>query len=325
IGGSRPSYSGGATRRFFAHSISVARSPAGRNLYGAGRRLASWRSRSTFEGRIFPTRSGAKWRSWRRAAAWNVEARTPLTPSPPSRARSSPAALSVNVTARICGAANAPDSTWCAIRWVIVVVLPEPAPARMHTGPRTASAARRWSAFRPSRAPTRPPYREPRRAGVPLVQRVFEDGLGAGADRLPAHRAELRHHPERVGVGDEPLELAERLLEPLGIDRGAGGAHDLGVRGGPDHLAVVPEHLVHLLAGPRAGEDDRDLRLVAARQADHLLCEIEDADRLAHVEHVHLPAAAHRPRLHDERRGLGDRHEEARHLGVRDGDGPARS
>ena len=58
-------------------------------------------------------------------------------PSASSRERSSPAALSVNVTARISSARNAPLVTWCAIRCVIVVVLPEPAPARMHTGPRT--------------------------------------------------------------------------------------------------------------------------------------------------------------------------------------------
>jgi hypothetical protein len=53
--------------------------------------------------------------------------------------------LSVKVTARIWSAANTPDATWFAMRRVIVVVFPEPAPARMHTGPRTASTARRCS------------------------------------------------------------------------------------------------------------------------------------------------------------------------------------
>ena len=53
----------------------------------------------------------------------------------------------MNVTARICDGRNAPEATWLAIRCVIVVVLPEPAPARMQTGPRTASTARRCSAF----------------------------------------------------------------------------------------------------------------------------------------------------------------------------------
>ena len=50
-------------RRFFAHSISVARSPAGRNLNGAGSPFAIWRSTSAFDGRIVPTVSGAKCRS----------------------------------------------------------------------------------------------------------------------------------------------------------------------------------------------------------------------------------------------------------------------
>ena len=37
-----------------------------------------------------------------------------------------------------------------AIRWVMARVLPVPAPARMHTGPRTASAAARCSGSRSS-------------------------------------------------------------------------------------------------------------------------------------------------------------------------------
>ena len=52
--------------------------------------------------------------------------------------------------------ANRARATCHAIRRVIVVVFPEPAPARMQTGPRTASAARRCSGFSPSRI-TEPP------------------------------------------------------------------------------------------------------------------------------------------------------------------------
>ena len=85
-----------------------------------------------------------------------MRASTPSTPSRASRARISPAALSVKVTARIWSERTAPDETCQAIRRVIVVVFPEPAPARMQTGPRTASAARRCSSFRPSRI-TEPP------------------------------------------------------------------------------------------------------------------------------------------------------------------------
>ncbi len=86
-----------------------------------------------------------------------MRASTPTTPSPASRAFITPAALSVNVTARISLARKASEATCHAIRRVIVVVLPEPAPARMHTGPRTASAARRCSGFRPSRTSTERP------------------------------------------------------------------------------------------------------------------------------------------------------------------------
>ena len=82
IGGSRSRaaarYSSGGMRRFFAHSISVARSPAGRNLNGAGSAFAIWRSANAFDGRILPdlarARSGAAGAS---AAEWNVLARTP--------------------------------------------------------------------------------------------------------------------------------------------------------------------------------------------------------------------------------------------------------
>ena len=105
--------------------------------------------------RIRPGRSPRARMSWESAAEWKVRASTPSTPSASSRRRISPAALSVKVTARISSERNAPEATCCAIRRVIVVVLPEPAPARMQTGPRTASAARRCSGFSPSS--TEPP------------------------------------------------------------------------------------------------------------------------------------------------------------------------
>src|SRR5438105_12252041 len=246
-------------RRFFAHSISVARSPAGRNLYGAGSEFAIWRSASAFDGRILPTDCGAKCRSCLSAAEWKVDARTPAAPSAASRSFSSPAALSLNVTAMICAGANAAPATCCAIRRVIVVVFPVPAPARMHTGPRTASAARRCSGFSPSRGSTRAPYPRLRRDSVPLVQRVLEHRLAARSDRLCDHRAELGDERQGVTFVDEALEPGEGLLEPRGVDLGPRGAHDLRVRGRADGLALVPEHLVQLLTGARAREDDRDV------------------------------------------------------------------
>ncbi len=70
-----------------------------------------------------------------------MRASTPSTPRPASRVLSSPAAFSVNVTARIWDAGNVSVATWYAIRCVMVVVFPVPAPARMATGPRFARAA----------------------------------------------------------------------------------------------------------------------------------------------------------------------------------------
>ncbi len=51
--------------------------------------------------------------------------------------------------------------------------------------------------------------------------------------------------------------------------------------------------------------------------------EVEDAHRIAHVEHEHVAAAADAAGLHDQLRGLVDRHEVARHLGVGDRHRPA--
>ena len=76
--------------------------------------------------------------------------------------------------------------------------------------------------------------------------------------------------------------------------------------------------------GRDADERDRDVRLrLLAGEADHVAGEVEDLHRLAHVEHVDLAAAADRAGLHDERHGLRDRHEVARHLRMRHGHRPA--
>ena len=64
-------------------------------------------------------------------------------------ALSSPAAFSVKVTARNMLGREGAGATWTAIRWVTVVVLPVPAPARIATGPRVARAASRWAGLSP--------------------------------------------------------------------------------------------------------------------------------------------------------------------------------
>src|SRR4051812_28238781 len=142
----------------------------------------------------------------------------------------------------ICAGAKAPVATCCAMRRVIVVVLPEPAPARMQTGPRTASAARRCSGFRPSSGSTEAPYRRlrrppvtepellaPRGASTPSVQGVFEYRFGTDALRFRDHRAQLGHELGIRALVGEPLELGDRLFEPAVVDHRARSLHDLRV------------------------------------------------------------------------------------------------
>src|SRR5680860_719218 len=116
----------------------------------ATRRITGTLEGSTSGRRPLPS-CGRKWRSCAQAAAWKVAARiVPGTPSSRSRWRSSPAALSVKVTASTSDGEATSASTWWAMRWVIVRVLPVPAPARMHTGPCSASAAWRWAGLSPA-------------------------------------------------------------------------------------------------------------------------------------------------------------------------------
>ena len=135
--------------------------------------------------------------------------------------------------------------------------------------------------------------------------------------RRAHHRAQLGHQLERVALGDELLQLGDPLLEPLGVDRGPRQLADLRVRRGRDLLTGADELLVELLARAHADELDLDIAIgLLARQADHVAGEIDDLDRVAHVQHVDLATPAQRARLHDERHGLRDRHEVARHLRV---------
>ena len=90
-------------RRFFAHSISVARSPAGRNLYGAGSRVRDLAEHERLRRQDLPDRARARSGGAARAPPSGTSTRARRRPrARASRALSSPAALSVNVTARIC-------------------------------------------------------------------------------------------------------------------------------------------------------------------------------------------------------------------------------
>ena len=147
-------------RRALAHSISVtasctsalaSRIPACFAALAARPRL-SW---SSSGGRT--PRSAQRVRNWENAALWKVPALTDsLSPIPARRFRSSSAALRVNVRASVRLGSMAPISDWWAIRRVSTLVLPVPAPARMHSGVSGASTAACCRLFSPSKSPSNP-------------------------------------------------------------------------------------------------------------------------------------------------------------------------
>ena len=104
-----------------------------------------------------------------------------------------------------------------------------------------------------------------------------------------------------------------------GRQRAVLGPQHLGVIGRERALRVEEQLLVQLLARARAGEADLDVAAhLEAGQPDEIGGEIEDPDRLAHVEHEHLAALADRAGLQHELHRLRDGHEVAAHLGVGD-------
>src|SRR6478672_5233736 len=94
-------------------------------------------------------------RSRRCARPWKVPIHSPRLPGcePPrcnnasARARISPAALLVKVTAKIPCAGTPKTSLSQAMRWVSTRVLPEPAPASTRWWPGGAVTASRWAGF----------------------------------------------------------------------------------------------------------------------------------------------------------------------------------
>ena len=89
-------------------------------------------------------------RSTRAQSEWNVPIATSRACSPTRammRARISAAALLVNVTARICHGLTPSTPIRYATRWASTRVLPEPAPARMSSGPSVVVTARACSGF----------------------------------------------------------------------------------------------------------------------------------------------------------------------------------
>ena len=131
---------------------------------------------------------------------------------------------------------------------------------------------------------------------------------------------------ERVALVDEPLELVRappRARPRRSAPRGR--REDLRVRGRVDRLAVVPELLVQLLARARcrrtrSGRPGRApcRRGGSCSRASSTIC---TGSPMSSTKTSPRPPIA--PGLDDERRRLRDRHEVARHLGVRDRHRPA--
>src|SRR3954454_5689883 len=91
----------------------------------------------------------------RAQAAWKVMthiARVRRPSSSSRRSRISWAALLVKVMEWTALGCARPLRTRCATRWVSTRVLPEPAPARMSSGPSPCSTASRWGGFSPERS-----------------------------------------------------------------------------------------------------------------------------------------------------------------------------
>ncbi len=59
------------------------------------------------------------------------------------------------------------------------------------------------------------------------------------------------------------------------------------------------------------------------RKFDEVFGEVEDADRLAHVEHKNFAAVLHGRGLQNEIHGFGDGHKKTKHIRMRDGNGSA--
>ena len=86
---------------------------------------------------------------------------------------------------------------------------------------------------------------------------------------------------------------------------------------------VVEQGLVQPLAGAKSGVHDRHLLLLETGQADEIAGQVDDPDRLAHIEDEDDSAVRGRPCLKNQAHRFGDGHEVAGGVSVGDGDGLA--
>src|SRR6267378_7210993 len=89
--------------------------------------------------------------------------------------------------------------------------------------------------------------------------------------------------------------------------------------GGEDLLVSEERLLEQALARSYAGVADLDVTPhLKSREADQVRGQVNNADRLAHIEHEDLSAATQGARLQHQLDGLRYGHEVAAHLGMRD-------
>src|SRR5690348_5922530 len=167
-------------------------------------------------------------------AAWNVITQLARAGGPTrstSRSRISPAALFVNVIARISGGFTPTAFRRCAMRRVSTRVLPEPAPAITSTGPSVARTASRWAGLRSWRyvsgvvAAISPPYRGKRtrgQGGVPFANLCGEQ---SPPDPLTSFRM-------RAGRGRDPqMDMSAEDVSAI-LDRLEGAGLTVWIDGG---------------------------------------------------------------------------------------------
>src|ERR1051326_4571178 len=143
--------------RFLAPEMTAWTARGGKSLAGtfrssSSRRISPRRSSSSkmVNCRLQPSRSASR-RSRRAERLWNVPIQSPAgsrSSRVATRSFISPAALLVNVTAKIRSARTPCSSISTAIRVVSTRVLPEPAPASTRSGPSTWATASRCSGFK---------------------------------------------------------------------------------------------------------------------------------------------------------------------------------
>src|SRR5438270_13728016 len=168
-------------------------------------------------------------RQIRTHAEWNVDTHIAFARGPTNaetRSFISPAALLVNVMARIAPGDAARSAISQAIRWVSTRVLPEPAPATMSSGPPWCRTATRCCGLSPSRSvsgSTASLGCVDRAAAPRGRSRGSATESGRSSERLVIVTTRLcRGAPTRRGFGVDLFSLAGKTAVVTGGTRGIG-------------------------------------------------------------------------------------------------------